>query len=238
MHRSRTMALEDMLEDEGLEHALAERRAEAVVVMIGTALIAMEDAGFIIGSYIITFAVVGCVGVADRASRSAAVTTSRRRRQVLDLTRCVLMTDLSPYECGHCRASACSGRRWMSLVVLGLVLVAGGVIVTQFLRSAVDYYCNVDEIGKRSGCDADRRLRLQGVVEQGTVVHTGGFTDFRIGFNGADVPVHYDGEPGGIFKECIPGRRARAVDSRPVSSTVTSSRSSTPTSTSWSTTLG
>ena len=30
MHRSRTMALEDMLEDEGLEHALAERRAEAV----------------------------------------------------------------------------------------------------------------------------------------------------------------------------------------------------------------
>jgi cytochrome c-type biogenesis protein CcmE len=78
------------------------------------------------------------------------------------------------------------------------------VIVTQFLRSAVDYYCNVDEVGRRSGCDVDRRLRLQGVVEQGSVTHDGGDTDFVIAFNGAAVPVHYDGEPGGIFKECIP----------------------------------
>jgi cytochrome c-type biogenesis protein CcmE len=92
----------------------------------------------------------------------------------------------------------------MSIVVLCIVLVAGGVIVTQFLRSAVDYYCNVDEVGHRSGCDADRRLRLQGVVEQGSIVHDGSFTDFVITFNGASVPVHYDGEPGGIFKECLP----------------------------------
>jgi cytochrome c-type biogenesis protein CcmE len=90
------------------------------------------------------------------------------------------------------------------MVVLGLVVIAGGVIVTQFLRSAVDYYCNVDEVGERSGCDADRRLRLQGVVEQGSISETGGFTDFSIAFNGVAVPVHYDGEPGGIFKECIP----------------------------------
>ena len=77
-------------------------------------------------------------------------------------------------------------------------------IVSQFLRSAVDYYCNVDEVGRRSGCDADRRLRLQGVVQQGSVVHDGGDTDFVIAFNGVSVPVRYDGEPGGIFKECIP----------------------------------
>jgi len=95
-------------------------------------------------------------------------------------------------------------RRWLPMVVLGLVLVAGGVIVTQFLRSAVDYYCNVDEVGTRSGCDADRRLRIQGVVEQGTVESVGGDTDFVIAFNGASLPVHYDGEPGGIFKECLP----------------------------------
>ena len=92
----------------------------------------------------------------------------------------------------------------MSIVVLCIVLVAGGVIVTQFLRSAVDYYCNVDEIGRRSGCDADRRLRLQGVVQQGSITHDGGDTDFVIAFNGAKVPVHYNGEPGGIFKEYIP----------------------------------
>ena len=126
------------------------------------------------------------------------------------------MTDLSPRTSAESPAPAAkSKRRWMAIVVLCIVLVAGGVIVTQFLRSAVDYYCNVDEIGQRSGCDADRRLRLQGVVEQGSVTHDGGDTDFVIAFNGAVVPVHYDGEPGGIFKECIPvvvhGRFASAT---------------------------
>ena len=31
-----------------------------------------------------------------------------------------------------------------------------------------------------------------------------GVTDFVIAFNGVDRAGHYDGEPGGIFKECIP----------------------------------
>ena len=39
------------------------------------------------------------------------------------------------------------------MTLLALVIVAGGFIVTQFLSSAVDYYCNVDEVGTRSGCD-------------------------------------------------------------------------------------
>jgi len=90
------------------------------------------------------------------------------------------------------------------MLVLGLVIVAGGVIVTQFLTSAVDYYCNVDEIGVRSGCDEDRRLRVQGTVDEGSVDVGRGVTAFTISFNGATLPVNYDGEPGGIFKECIP----------------------------------
>jgi cytochrome c-type biogenesis protein CcmE len=92
----------------------------------------------------------------------------------------------------------------MPMLVIGVVLTAGGVIVTQFLRSAVDYYCNVDEIGERSGCLGDRRMRIQGVVERGTVVEAGTDTEFDISFNEAVVSVRYDGEPGGIFKECIP----------------------------------
>jgi cytochrome c-type biogenesis protein CcmE len=114
------------------------------------------------------------------------------------------MTDLTPRTRPDDAPPARRRRQIMPMIVLGLVLVAGGVIVTQFLRSAVDYYCNVDEIGERSGCDADRRLRIQGVVEQGTVVDDGGDTEFVIAFNGSEVPVHYRGEPGGIFKECIP----------------------------------
>ena len=95
-------------------------------------------------------------------------------------------------------------RKWLPMVVIAAVLVAGGVVVTQFLRSAIDYYCNVDEIGERSGCDTDRRLRIQGVVDKGSVSSAGGDTSFDISFNEATVGVYYDGDPGGIFKECIP----------------------------------
>jgi cytochrome c-type biogenesis protein CcmE len=114
------------------------------------------------------------------------------------------MTDLSPRTGPSAAAPRARSRKWLPIALLGLVLVAGGVIVTQFLRSAVDYYCNVDEVGERGGCDADRRLRVQGVVAQGSVEAAAGSTDFTIEFNGASLPVHYAGEPGGIFKECIP----------------------------------
>jgi cytochrome c-type biogenesis protein CcmE len=95
-------------------------------------------------------------------------------------------------------------RNWLAVAVLALVVVAGGVIVTRFLNEAVDYYCNVDEVGVRSGCDEDRRIRLQGTVDEGSVEQDGSDTRFTISFNGATMPVHYRGEPGGIFKECIP----------------------------------
>ena len=115
------------------------------------------------------------------------------------------MTDLSPRTGPDTPpTSGRTRRKWLPIVVIAAVLVAGGVIVTQFLRSAVDYYCNVDEVGQRSGCDSDRRLRVQGVVQRGTVVSSGGDTDFVIAFNDVSMPVRYDGEPGGIFKECIP----------------------------------
>ena len=97
-----------------------------------------------------------------------------------------------------------SRRRWAPLVVLALVLVAGGVIVTQFLRSAVDYYCNVDEIGHRDGCEAGKRLRVQGTVDKGTVATVDGITTFAISFGGTTLPVRYEGQPGGIFEECEP----------------------------------
>jgi cytochrome c-type biogenesis protein CcmE len=110
------------------------------------------------------------------------------------------MTDLSPRPTAPVRRR----RRLVPMLVLAAVLIAGGVILTQFLTSAVDYYCNADEIGVRSGCDTDRRLRIQGTVDAGSVGLDRGVTEFTITFNEATVPVRYDGEPGGIFKECIP----------------------------------
>jgi cytochrome c-type biogenesis protein CcmE len=112
--------------------------------------------------------------------------------------------DLSPRPVTEAREARRGGRRWFPIVVLAGVLVAGGVIVTQFLRSAVDYYCNVDEIGVRDGCDTGRRLRVQGVVDEGSVAAAGGATTFTISFGGASLDVRYRGEPGGMFAECEP----------------------------------
>ena len=94
--------------------------------------------------------------------------------------------------------------RLVPTLVLVLVIGAGAVVVTQFLTSAIDYYCNVDEVGVKDGCDPGRRLRIQGVVDENSVVDDGVVTTFSVSFNGARLPVRYEGEPGGIFKECIP----------------------------------
>ncbi|HRE00991.1 MAG TPA: hypothetical protein PLV68_06800, partial [Ilumatobacteraceae bacterium] len=59
-------------------------------------------------------------------------------------------------------------RKWLSLALLAAVVVAGGVVVTMFLTNALDYYCNVDEVGPagaagvKSNCELDRQIRIQG----------------------------------------------------------------------------
>jgi cytochrome c-type biogenesis protein CcmE len=111
--------------------------------------------------------------------------------------------DLSPRPAPP-RKPGRTKRRLVPMLVLGLVVVAGGVIVTKFLGSAVDYYCNVDEVGVRSGCEEGRRLRVQGTVDRDSIVESAGETDFTISFRGVTMPVHYSGRPGGIFKECEP----------------------------------
>lgn len=110
--------------------------------------------------------------------------------------------DLSPRQ----RPVARSTRRrpWVAIVVLAGVVVAGGVVLTQFLTSAIDYYCNVDDIDVKEGCEAGRRLRIQGVVDEGSVRDEGTVTAFSVTFGAKSVPVRYEGDPGGIFKECIP----------------------------------
>jgi len=99
-------------------------------------------------------------------------------------------------------------RRWGPIVVLALVLVVGGVVVTKFLTSAIDYYCNADEVGTTAKCSGDRRLRIQGNVEQGSLVEgsDGTVESFVIAFNGARVPVDYSSGQSlpELFQECIP----------------------------------
>ena len=95
-------------------------------------------------------------------------------------------------------------RPWPALIVLVIVLVVGGVAVSKFLSSAIDYYCNVDEIGHKSGCDVGRELRIQGTVDEGSISRDGDVTNFRISFDGVTMPVRYQGGQVDLFQECIP----------------------------------
>jgi cytochrome c-type biogenesis protein CcmE len=96
------------------------------------------------------------------------------------------------------------GRKWPAIAVLVVIVAGMGLIVTKFLTSAVDYFCNVDELNVRDGCDAERRLRVQGTVDEGSLRADDGITTFTMSFNGASLPVRYEGDPGGIFEECVP----------------------------------
>jgi cytochrome c-type biogenesis protein CcmE len=95
-------------------------------------------------------------------------------------------------------------RPWAALAVLGVVLITGGFAVTKFLSSAIDYYCNVDEIGHKSGCTVGRDLRIQGTVDEGSISRNGDVTNFRISFNNVSMPVRYQGGQVDLFQECIP----------------------------------
>ncbi len=109
--------------------------------------------------------------------------------------------DLTPRESGQ--PAAKTKKRWLPMMIVAGAVVAGGVVVTQFLTSAIDYYCNVDEVGAKDGCEGDRRMRVQGVVEKGSFTRSATGSAFVIEFNGKKLNVAYEGDPGGVFQECI-----------------------------------
>jgi len=111
--------------------------------------------------------------------------------------------DLSPRQAVPV-APRSTRRKWLPMAVLALVLVAGGVMVAKFLTSAIDYYCNVDEVGVKDGCDVGRSIRIQGVVEKDSVAVDGAVTNFVVAFNGVAMPVRLGSKPTGLFQECIP----------------------------------
>ncbi len=102
-------------------------------------------------------------------------------------------------------ATAARGKKkpWFAYGVLALVIVAGGVFVTKFLTSAIDYYCNVDEIGVKDGCDEGRNIRIQGVVDKRSVTQDGNVTSFEVRWNDATMAVDYEGEASGIFADLV-----------------------------------
>jgi len=96
-------------------------------------------------------------------------------------------------------------RRWMPAALLALVLVASGFVLYQFLSNATVYFCNANEVGANGDCQPGKRFRLQGTVDAGSVQRDGRIVQhFTVTYDGATIPVAYQGDPGGIFRENIP----------------------------------
>ena len=114
--------------------------------------------------------------------------------------------DLSPRPVEQPRPAR-SRRKWGAIGVLIAVLAVGGVVVAKFLTDAIDYYCDVEDVGIQSGCDAQRPLRLQGIVQEGSRSIEQGVTRFTL-VGATDhtksFPVVYQGVPSSeIFQDCV-----------------------------------
>jgi cytochrome c-type biogenesis protein CcmE len=118
--------------------------------------------------------------------------------------------DLSPREPigGAVAASTKPKRKKGPFIVLALVLVGGVVVVSKFLTSAIDYYCNADEVGIVQKCSGDRNVRVQGAVDEGSIFENqaGAIEGFTITFNERTIPVNYSEAAAvpGLFQACIP----------------------------------
>ena len=97
-------------------------------------------------------------------------------------------------------------------------------LLFQFLRSTSLYFCNADEVGQKASCSEGRRFRVQGNVEDlDSSQSDAGILAFSLDFNGATVPVHYQGgEPSDLFQVGRAGGR-RGSDARTARSTPTGS---------------
>jgi cytochrome c-type biogenesis protein CcmE len=92
------------------------------------------------------------------------------------------------------------GRR-IVFVVSGLVVigVAVGLILAAFQDNLV-FFHTPSEVAEKS-LPLDRRFRLGGLVEEGSVRRDGLLTHFRITDNVASVPVVYEGILPDLFRE-------------------------------------
>ena len=112
--------------------------------------------------------------------------------------------DLTPRTSAPERPGRARRRRpWLPAAVVAGVLLVGAIVLFQGLANATVYFCNADEVGTRTDCEPGKRFRLQGVVDPGSV-EQGPPLAFTVSYAGATVPVAYDGDPGGIFREGIP----------------------------------
>jgi cytochrome c-type biogenesis protein CcmE len=77
--------------------------------------------------------------------------------------------------------------------------VAAALVLSAFNDSLVFFYSPSDVIAKQVG--PDRRIRLGGLVEPGSLARQGASVDFRVTDGQQTIPVHYQGALPDLFRE-------------------------------------
>jgi len=97
-----------------------------------------------------------------------------------------------------------AARRLRSWGLIGVVVVALGVIVVRGLGEATLFYLNADEAVEQRAELGDRRFTLQGAVVGDSVSTTDLGVSFRVAFNSVSVDVDHVGDPPELFQPDIP----------------------------------
>lgn len=96
----------------------------------------------------------------------------------------------------------------MAAGVLALLAVITGVVISQALGSATEYFYRVDEAVNQRAELGSRRFRMQGTVSGEPVRRDKGDhqeASFELKANGVTARVEYSGgEPPALFKPCEP----------------------------------
>jgi cytochrome c-type biogenesis protein CcmE len=90
-------------------------------------------------------------------------------------------------------------------ILIAFVIVAAlGFLIAKGLDNATMYFRTADEaLAQRSALEG-KRFRIEGTVVPGSIVTKGSDVDFMIASKTANVNVHNQGQPVGIFQDNIP----------------------------------
>jgi len=114
------------------------------------------------------------------------------------------------------RTTAPRRRSPWAYLVLVAVLVGIGVVAYQGLTSASLYFYNADEAVEQREQLGDKRIRVQGVVQDDIKPGLPSGVYFTIRFNGVTMPVQHDGDPPELFEPGVPVVLEGAWSSNPL----------------------
>lgn len=112
--------------------------------------------------------------------------------------------DLPPVDLAPRPVRRSAKRTFPVVLALLAVLVALGFIAVKSLGDASLFFYNADEAVTHRDDLGERRFRMQGTVEEGSVQETGGTVEFVVFYGGAEVDVVHQGDPPELFQPNIP----------------------------------